>query len=238
MSLLHSITTNNSRSAEPANFDVESPDEALLWNSYMIRPLLQFRSRLPERERRILDSSRILTSVIRGFVHTLTIPASVPLLQRVHSNLPSSLTIISRLSSRKAGTRFNSRGIDDDGNVANFVETESVLWVPSGICFSYTQVRGSVPIFWEQAAGLIPGQQKIHITRSVGATQPAFDKHFESLELNYGAVHVVNLLSELRPGEAELTQRFQYHIGRSHLRHDRDGSTSSEHHLLQATEFD
>jgi hypothetical protein len=32
--------------------------------------------------------------------------------------------LISRKSNKKAGTRYNSRGIDDDGNVANFCETE------------------------------------------------------------------------------------------------------------------
>jgi hypothetical protein len=25
------------------------------------------------------------------------------------------------------GTRFNSRGLDDDGNVANFVESEQII---------------------------------------------------------------------------------------------------------------
>jgi len=32
--------------------------------------------------------------------------------------------LFSRRSIMKAGTRYNARGIDDDGNVANFVETE------------------------------------------------------------------------------------------------------------------
>jgi hypothetical protein len=32
--------------------------------------------------------------------------------------------LLSRRSSRRAGTRYNSRGIDDDGNVSNYVETE------------------------------------------------------------------------------------------------------------------
>ena len=86
------------------------------------------------------------------------------------SSMPSYLTIISRLSCRRAGTRFNSRGIDDDGNVANFVETETTYWSPAGIVFSYAQVRGSVPVFWEQAAGLLPNQQKISITRSADGT--------------------------------------------------------------------
>ena len=204
----------------------------------MIGSLLQFRSHLADRERQALDSSAVLTSVIRGFVHTLTIPASTPLLQSVQSNLPSTLTVISRLSSRRAGTRFNSRGIDDDGNVANFVETETVFWSPIGVTFSYTQVRGSVPLFWEQPPGLIPGQQKIQITRSAEATQPAFDRHFEDLELSYGAVHVLNLLSESKPAEAQLTDGFRYHISRNLLRKNGGQGTSTEHLLLRATEFD
>lgn len=36
--------------------------------------------------------------------------------------------IFSRLSSERAGTRFNVRGTNDDGQVANFVETEQVFF--------------------------------------------------------------------------------------------------------------
>jgi len=32
--------------------------------------------------------------------------------------------LISRRSSKRAGTRYNARGIDDQGHVANFVENE------------------------------------------------------------------------------------------------------------------
>lgn len=32
--------------------------------------------------------------------------------------------LISRRSNKRAGTRYNARGIDDDGCVANFVESE------------------------------------------------------------------------------------------------------------------
>ncbi|EER36740.1 SacI domain and endonuclease/exonuclease/phosphatase [Histoplasma capsulatum H143] len=224
------------RAEEISSFDIDSLDRDFLWNSFMIEPLLLFRSHLLEAERVTLDSCRILTTAIRGFVHTLTIPASTPLLRSSHSNLPSSLTLISRLSSRRAGTRFNSRGIDDEGNVSNFVETETVVWIPPGMCFSYTQVRGSLPIFWEQSVAI--GGQKIQVTRSTDASQPAFDKHFDNLSLTYGAVHVVNLLTELKPGEAELSERYRYHISRSPLRHGRDPNTSSEHHLLRATDFD
>lgn len=209
----------------------------MLWNSYMISSLLLFRSHLPPPERARLDSSKILTCVIRGFANTLTIPASVPILPPAQTNLPSTLTIISRQASGRAGTRFNSRGIDDDGNVANFVETETILWMPSGITFSYVQVRGSVPIFWEQATGFLPGQQKIEITRSTEATQHAFNKHFDHLELEYGAVHVVNLLSGLKSGETELSTKFRSHIMRR-LEQKEDVGNLSDHALLRTTEFD
>ena len=204
----------------------------------MIGPLLQFRSRLTEVERKALDHSRMLTSVVRGYAATLMIPPSSAPLRRIISSRSSTLTVISRLSSRRAGTRFNSRGLDDDGNVANFVETETIFWSPSGVCFSYIQVRGSIPIFWESSSSLLPGQQKIQITRSPEATQPAFDKHFEALEHVYGAVHIVNLLSASKPGEAELTERYRYHISHSSLRKGRGENEVSEHDLLRETEFD
>ena len=37
------------------------------------------------------------------------------------------VTLLSRRRSGMAGTRFNARGIDEDGNVANFVETEVII---------------------------------------------------------------------------------------------------------------
>lgn len=168
------ISLTVGRSTEAATFDVENLDESFLWNSYMISPLVKFRSRLVAHEREALDHSRILTSAIRGFVHTVTIPSASAPLSTKRTGLPSTLTLISRLSCRRAGTRFNSRGIDDDGNVANFVESETIYWSPAvlgqsepgsmektaGICFSYAQVRGSVPVFWEQAAGLLPGKHQ------------------------------------------------------------------------------
>lgn len=217
----------------------------------MIEPLLKFRSRLIAHERDALDHSRILTSAIRGFVLTITIPASSAPLRESRTGLPSSLTLISRLSCRRAGTRFNSRGIDDDGNVANFVESETIYWSPStgekhdpvtstrpaGVCFSYAQIRGSIPIFWEQQAGLLPGQQRITVTRSAQGTQPAFDKHFAELEQNYGSVHIVNLLSETKPGEAELTRLYRIGVKHSAL-NQRAGQDSQDHQLLKETEFD
>ncbi|KAK3942740.1 SacI homology domain-containing protein [Diplogelasinospora grovesii] len=225
------------RPADAVAFDIDNFDESFLWNSYMIRPLVEFRSRLQEQERDALDASRILTSAIRGFCKSWAIPQNSAPLRTANSGLPSYLTIVSRLSCKRAGTRFNSRGIDDDGHVANFVETETVYWSPSGVVFSYAQVRGSVPVFWEQQAGLIPGQQKITITRSADGTQPAFDKHFGDLEQAYGAVHVVNLLSASKPGELELTNLYRRGVRNCPLSRPAMGR-SGDHALLRETEYD
>ena len=52
---------------------------------------------------------------------------------------PLTLTLISRRSRHRAGCRYLRRGVDEEGNVANFVETELVLRIFSH-CLSFVQV--------------------------------------------------------------------------------------------------
>jgi len=200
---LRSIRCSNGRSFN-APFELAAADDQFLWNSYMLAPLLPFREHLPPQERAVLDSSQLLTPVIRG--HASSMKCRIGL-------TPGIMTLISRLSCRRAGTRFNARGIDDEGNVANFVETETILATDEWV-FSYAQIRGSVPLFWEQSGLQLPGSSKITITRSPEATQPAFNLHFQTLLEKYGAVHVVNLLSQQgKQGEANLSHEYNAHLG-------------------------
>lgn len=46
--------------------------------------------------------------------------------------------------------RYKRRGVDTDGHVANYVETEQLIHVHSHT-LSFVQSRGSVPVFWSQA---------------------------------------------------------------------------------------
>lgn len=47
--------------------------------------------------------------------------------------------------------RYHHRGIDDEGHVANYVETEMlVLREDKEIVAAHTQIRGSIPAFWQQ----------------------------------------------------------------------------------------
>jgi hypothetical protein len=162
---------------------LEGFDDRFVWNGHLLAPFLTFRAGLPQSARDDLDAHALLLPVIQGFVGSTSWP-------------DNALALISRLSCKRAGARFRTRGIDDDGNVANFVETETIL-TAGETSLSYTQVRGSVPLFWQQPQqGLGTLQQKVEITRPPQATQPAFDKHFADLLDHYGAVHAINLLGQ------------------------------------------
>lgn len=203
-----------------APFELSAADDQFLWNSYMLSPLLPFRDHLPPEARSILDSSQLLTPVMRG--HASSTKCRVGL-------TPGIMTLISRLSCRRAGTRFNARGIDDEGNVANFVETETLISTDEWV-FSYTQIRGSVPLFWEQSGLQLPGSSKITITRSSEASQPAFNLHFNTLIDNYGAVHIVNLLSQsAKQAESTLGPAYSNHL---------EGMPPEEHRQVYLTNFD
>ena len=63
------------------------------------------------------------------------------------------LGLISRRSRHRAGTRYFRRGVDPEGHVANFNETEQVLLVggdESGTQLSFVQIRGSIPVYWAE----------------------------------------------------------------------------------------
>ena len=64
-----------------------------------------------------IDCDRWLFKMICGGVEIRTIYAA---------HRQAKACLISRLSCERAGTRFNVRGTNDDGHVANFVETEQV----------------------------------------------------------------------------------------------------------------
>lgn len=73
------------------------------------------------------------------------------------------LCLLSRRSRFRAGTRYFRRGIDHDGHVGNFNETEQIVLLedptPSlprtsdvnvTAKLSFVQIRGSVPLFWAE----------------------------------------------------------------------------------------
>ena len=108
------------------------------------------------------------------------------------------------------GTRYNARGIDDDGNTANMVESEQILVKRKFdrehmqlrvTTYSYTQLRGTVPVFWTQIDG------KVKLQRSVDSTTEVFIKHVESIFTDYDSDHflMLNLLGQNQTHEELLT---------------------------------
>lgn len=173
------------------------------WNAHMMDPILQFRSRLDASRRAMLDQEAFFLLVIQGYVGM----ASVPLGPSRHDKCI--MAVISRLSTRKAGTRYNARGIDDQGAAANFAETETVLAFGNEL-MSFVQVRGSVPLFWEQQ-GLQAWNARIQITRTGAASQPAFEQHMQQLLDEYGRVFALDLLGT-RDAETALSLEYVRHI--------------------------
>ncbi|XP_019162639.1 PREDICTED: phosphoinositide phosphatase SAC8 isoform X2 [Ipomoea nil] len=65
----------------------------------------------------------------------------------------TSVTLISRRCTRRLGTRMWRRGANLEGDTANFIETEQFLEFGS-LRSSFLQVRGSIPLLWEQIVDL------------------------------------------------------------------------------------
>ncbi|KAG8690428.1 inositol polyphosphate 5-phosphatase [Ceratobasidium sp. 423] len=169
-------TRLQARTRRQAQHDHSVFDPRFIWNEYIVGSLLDFRSQLDPSERDDLDTCHFIILAIQGYVGLYSIPLPAP----PRSGGPAIATIgmISRLGWRRAGTRFNTRGVDDDGNVANFVEI---------------------------------GGQRIQITRTQGASQPAFERHFAQLIEEYETVNIINLLGT-KENEAALTAAYTAHL--------------------------
>ncbi|KAI8890538.1 hypothetical protein K501DRAFT_67674 [Backusella circina FSU 941] len=110
--------------------------------------------------------------------------------------------LISRRSRERAGMRYQRRGINDQGQVANFVETEQIVLFKrddANHAASFIQTRGSIPLFWSQSPySLHPVPA---LDRGQDENKQAFYKHFKTQEKLYGRQIAVNL-TELSGREA------------------------------------
>ncbi|UJR10528.1 hypothetical protein I4U23_014731 [Adineta vaga] len=150
-------------------------DIRFFWNRGLCLPLLKFN----------IDIRYWIPKVMCGGIETYRNP-----------NEDIELWLISRLSCERAGTRFNVRGVNDDGAVANFVETEQVVFLPGQKNYSsFVIVRGSIPFFWHQPRFQV-GAHRITISRSETLSFKSFFEHFKHLYRHYGRVLIVNLIDQ------------------------------------------
>jgi hypothetical protein len=94
--------------------------------------------------------------------------------------------------------RYLRRGIDENGFVANMVETEQLLsradWALDAPIHSFVQIRGSIPVFFTQSPySLKPIPVLQH---SSDANLEASKRHFERLSKQYSSLQLVNLVEK------------------------------------------
>ncbi|MCD9560831.1 Fimbrin, actin-bundling protein [Datura stramonium] len=158
-------------------------DPRFLWNNYMMEVLIDHK----------LDP--FLLPVIQGSFHNFQAAIGKDIVD---------VTLIARRCNRRTGTRMWRRGADTDGFVANFVESEQIIQL-NGCTASFVQVRGSIPLLWDQIVDLTY-KPKFEIVRLDEAPRVA-ERHFLDLRKKYGNVLSVDLVNK-HGGEGRLNEKF------------------------------
>nr|XP_004253236.1 phosphoinositide phosphatase SAC6 [Solanum lycopersicum] len=158
-------------------------DPRFLWNNYMMEVLIDHK----------LDP--FLLPVVQGSFHNFQAAIEKDIVD---------VTLIARRCNRRTGTRMWRRGADTDGFVANFVESEQIIQL-NGCTASFVQVRGSIPLLWDQIVDLTY-KPKFEIVRLEEAPRVA-ERHFLDLRKKYGNVLAVDLVNK-HGGEGRLNEKF------------------------------
>ncbi|KAG8963113.1 hypothetical protein FRC03_003389 [Tulasnella sp. 419] len=146
--------------------------------------------------------------IMQGFVQISTFNLPDPL-EKEPTDVQIRYSIISRRSRERAGLRYQRRGIDGNANVANFVETESIVQVKREATwnvFGHVQIRGSIPLFWSQPGTSLKPPPRLD--KPWEESMDILSRHFERTIKSYGPITAVNL-AELTGKEAVVTSAFR-----------------------------
>ncbi|TFK54747.1 hypothetical protein OE88DRAFT_1777920 [Heliocybe sulcata] len=127
--------------------------------------------------------------------------------------------LISRRSRERGGLRYQRRGIDDEANVANFVETEVVMRVEregTSNIFSYTIIRGSIPLFWSQPGYSLKPAPVLSPERTQEQNLDAIRRHFQKVVSKYGPTTIVNL-AEQHGKESVVTHAYREYTAKMNM---------------------
>jgi hypothetical protein len=212
----YSVDLTNSFQRQ-AQQDAGSPlwkrsDDRFFWNRFLQTDLINFRS-LGSRGQPAPQPGidPYILPVIFGMleIHPTTFKGT-----------PLTLALITRRSRHRAGTRYFTRGLDDEGHAANYNETEQILVLNDSTAglggfsgsadpglqrskagegkemqiLSYVQTRGSVPAYWAEI-NTLKYTPKLQI-RAAEAAYPAAKAHFEEQIRIYGDNYLVNLVNQ------------------------------------------
>lgn len=139
--------------------------------------------------------------ILQGFVGATDLPIKI---KGKESSV--SVLIVSRRSVHRAGVRYLRRGIDDSGYCANWVETEQLLHYGDNKVCSYTQVRGSIPVYFSQSPYSLKPVPSL--SRKIDDTFVTFNLHMNRIKKNYGDVLGISLVEKPPSGESQVGQAY------------------------------
>lgn len=192
----------------------ETADDRFFWNRYLQSRLIDLTS--PQQ-----DFSPYILPIMYG---TFDLRPTL-----VHGRYMH-LCLISRRSRFRAGTRYFRRGIDKDGQVANFNETEQIVLLESptpGLAdtnviakLSFVQIRGSVPVFWAEVNTLRykPDLQIMDLQE----TADAMRRHLQEQVDKYGEQALVSLVNQkgYEKPVKEAYERFMAELNMPNVRYE------------------
>ncbi|KIV78252.1 hypothetical protein PV11_09989 [Exophiala sideris] len=209
----HDVTSTFQRQSQS---DLSQPlwkraDDRFFWNRFIQTDLIDFRT------------GGGSTGGLKGQQQPGADPFILPVMFGMLEIRPATIkstnftfALITRRSRFRGGTRYFSRGIDEQGHVSNFNETEQIVILndvsgqPTGYAGSqgvqktggqaaetqilaYVQTRGSVPVYWAEINDL-HYTPKLQI-RGIESAVDAARKHFDEQIRIYGGNYLVNLVN-------------------------------------------
>ncbi|KAI1392896.1 putative SAC1 protein [Hypoxylon trugodes] len=212
----YSVDLTNSFQRQ-ASADISSPlwmraDDRFFWNKFVQTDLINFRK----------SGNRSQTGPQPGadpYILPL-IWGTLEIRPTTFKSTPLTIVLITRKGRYRAGTRYFTRGLDEEGHAANYNETEQIVVLNDtgrglggyagssdmqsgkyGISpgqemqvLSYVQTRGSIPVYWAEINAL-KYTPKLQV-RGIETAIPAAKKHFDEQIRIYGDNYLVNLVNQ------------------------------------------
>ncbi|KAJ3102760.1 hypothetical protein HDU97_000299 [Phlyctochytrium planicorne] len=230
--ITHSIQHNALRTSptKPVNTVI---DDRYFFNYHIQKPILGHATGSGDQG----DASPWVYKMICGFAGAIDIAVSAAGVSEIAvgdaasaSERTYTVALISRLNHRRLGTRYVRRGLDMEGNTANNVEMEQIVFhhdfsIDRGIS-SFVQIRGSAPAVWGQELNLdyrpellIADIDKPDIWKSIKTHYDDLRSQYigESFVANgtdYGSNVCVNLLDD-KGFERQLTKTYEETVKRN-----------------------
>ncbi|CAD8044044.1 unnamed protein product [Paramecium primaurelia] len=185
-----------------------------MWNHYL---LAEFD--------KIIKDKRWVIPIIHGYCEQSTIKTVANYF---------SITLLARRSTKHAGARYLTRGINEQGYVANFVETEQIVieldksTCQRPACSSFIQIRGSAPVYWYQEPKMYLFKLPIKIHQSDPYLY-ATKKHFCDLISSYGRqIYMVNLVKQNEHNKREQVLAEEYFSAINNVKDEMQSQTEIE----------